>query len=913
LQAQRAVELAATDAAGLVGYVMLQAGRPAEAQTQFTTAAQAQPNDARWQLGLGLVALGQRDAGPALDLLERAAQIAPDEPLPRAYLAAAHLRAGDLHAADAAASQAVRLGPDHHLSNTYLAYVRLAQGRLDEAVAAGATAVQAAPRSALAHEALGTAQFFAGDLTEARASLDEAVGLNPLSGSTHLTLAKLLAAEDEIEDALGEAQLAVSLNPESGPSRSTLGMLLLLNNDPRRAGREFGKALEADPSLVDAQTGWGTVLARRGQFREALNQQKSAVAVDTGSAAAHNNLGGAHAALGHMDPALDELQLAIDLQPEWGLPHGNLALVHLEQNRFREAIEAGERAVELGERSAHLHTILARAYMRQGRTDRALAELRQAVSLDEDYAQARFQLAQLYLQQDRARDAVREILTAVTTDPSAMLETRRYARTENTFAAGEFGRLHFDGRHSNVAAKGRVNFFLSGQLEDTGGFRSVNQDHAEQFLEIIAGDQPRPTQQLVLFATLLNRTGGLPGPVTPGSGGDADNRQSFTGVQASLAYRQRLSRDVTATGKYSFRRDMFRFRDPSSLTGSDTNPFQMLVNAEAIHSPELRVDANLNDKLSVRAGLGALWNDRDRHGTAGTFDPGTGTVTFSPFSTSDSTTTTTAWVEGQARLSDEFSLLLGEYWGDDEGAPAVGLPKVVATYHPDRSTWLSLIANPIFRADIAELAPVEALADPAGLSPLNFVEGGAGRSYELRYQRIGRRSSTLTTSLSYQRVRGLLIDVQDPQLTGLPTREVVKRGHRWIADAAYEQWLTDTITGRVFVRWQDSRGRFPQAQVFGTEWPYTPEWQVGGRLDYIDPSGLRIGLDVVHVGQRFHDAQNTQVVGDYPLVNLHVQFQRNLHQNYILEINNLTDRNYQTFAGFPQAGLSVFGGVEYRY
>ncbi len=912
-QARQAAELAAADGAGLLGYALLQAGRPAEARQQFSLADEAQPDNARWQLGLALTALGQRRSGPAVALLQRAAELAPTDPVPPAYLAAAHLRSGDLEAADAAASEALRLGPDHHLANIYVAYVRLAQGKLDEAVSAGTRAVQAAPRSALAHEALATAHFFAGNFSEARDELNEALELNPLSGSSHLTLAKLSAAEDDIDDALEEAQTAVALNPQSAPARSTLGLLCLLNNDPQRAGRAFKTALALEPSLSEARTGWGAVLARRGRFQEALGQQKAAVSLDTGSASAHNNLGGVYAALGHMQPAMDQLGRAIELQPEWGLPYANLALVHLEQNRFREALDAAERGVELGERSAFLHTVLARIYRSQGRSDRALAELRQAVALDEHYPQAHFQLAQLYLEQDRARDAVREILTSVSTDPSAMLETRRYARTENTAAGGRFDRFHYDARHSNTASEGQVSYFASGLIEDTGGFRALNQDHAQKFVEVISGHQSRPTQQLVFLGTFFDRTAGLPGPVTTASKGDPDDRQAFTGYEGVVAYRQRLSPKLTATAKYSFRRDLLRVRNADSLSGADTNAFRELVNARSQHSPEIRLDANISETYSLRMGLSGLWNHRDRHGTVGTFDPGAGQLLFGPFSTSDTPRTTTGWFEAQGRFSDRFHLLAGGYWGRQTGSSAVLLPKVVALYRPDSATWLSFVANPIFRSDAAELAPVEALADPVRLGFLNFVEGGAARSYELRYQRLASRSSTITTSLSYQRVRGLLIDVQDPGLTALPSRVLTDRGHRWIAEAAYEQWLTDTVTGRAFVRWQDSRGRFPQAQVSGKEWPYTPNWQVGGRLDYIDGTGLRIGLDTIWVGRRFHDPQNTQRVGDYPLVNLRVQYQRNLHQNCFINLTNLTGRGYETFAGFPQPGRAIFTGVEYRY
>lgn len=913
-EAERAVELAPDQRAlrGVLGYALLQAGRPAEAGEQFALASKAEPDEARWQVGLALVALGQRDAEPAVKLLRHAGELAPGDASPRAYLAAAYLRAGDLEKAAASASEAVSLAPDSSLANTYLAYVHLAQGRTDEAVTSASRAVGQAPRSALAREALGTALMFAGQFADAGEELDQALQLNPASASAHLARAKLLAAEGELEVALEEAQVAVALDPQSAPARSTLGLLFLLNNDSRRAGHQFEQALAVDPSLSEARTGWGAVLFKRGRFREAMEQQKLAVSLDTDSASAQNNLGGVYASLGRMDEAIEHLERAIQLQPGWGLPYANLAVVHLEENRFREALDAGERALALGERSPFVHTVLARIYMSQGRTGRAFAELRQAVALDRLYPQARYQLAQLYLGQDRSRDAVREIVGSVIADPSAMLETRLYARTENTLALGSYDRFHDDGRHSGQASDGELSYFGSWLLDDHEGWREVNQDAREMFFEGIAGHQSDPRRQLVFFGTFFDRETGLPGPETDDSLGDPDDRRDFSGYQALFAYRERLSPTIRGTFKYSFIESDLGFANPDSMAPPDSNPFRELTNESSRHLPEIRLDAIVGGDSSLSLGYARLADDTKSYGIASVFDPGTGEIVPAPFAVKTDHTTDTVWLEAETDFSDRFHLTLGGYWGWEEDASGVASPKVVALYRPERSTWWSFVVNPIFRSDVSELAPVEALADPKGLSYLNFGAEGIGRTYELRYQRQGSRSSTVTAALAYQEVSDLLIDVEDPAWTGLPARVLADEGDRWVADGAYEQWISDTVSGRVWVRWQSSCGDFPELQVSGTEWPYAPEWQAGASFDYID-AAWRIGLEPVFVGDRYADPENAQSVDGYSILNLRAQYQRNLRQNYFLHVMNLTGKDYEAFAGFPQPGLTALVGLEYRY
>jgi outer membrane receptor protein involved in Fe transport len=142
---------------------------------------------------------------------------------------------------------------------------------------------------------------------------------------------------------------------------------------------------------------------------------------------------------------------------------------------------------------------------------------------------------------------------------------------------------------------------------------------------------------------------------------------------------------------------------------------------------------------------------------------------------------------------------------------------------------------------------------------------------------------------------------------------LIDRGDRWVADASYEQWLTDAVTGRAWVRWQSSCGRFSALQVSDTEWPYTPEWQGGGQLDYIDDAGWRIGLEALVVGSRFGDPANTQRVRGYTIYNLGAEYQRNLHEEYFLRLTNLTGKDYETFAGFPQPGRAVLAGLKYRF
>jgi hypothetical protein len=441
----------------------------------------------------------------------------------------------------------------------------------------------------------------------------------------------------------------------------------------------------------------------------------------------------------------------------------------------------------------------------------------------------------------------------------------------------------------------------------------VNADQSTRFIELLAGYQRDPKQQLVLYGTALDQDGGLPAAVGGGSLGDADDWQRFRAWDLTVAGRQRVTKGVTATLRGTVRRSELHFANPGAETDPAANPIWDLWNYQTQFSPELRVDADVAPDTRVSAGYSRVWEDLDREGWAMVTDPATGMATARWFESGIAPDTDTAWVEGRRDVRDDLQVTAGAWWGRQSGVAKVLLPKLVAVYRPNATSWLSVLAVPIFRTDGLELAPVESLADPRGLGYLDFTEGGAGRHYELRYQSQGPSCSTLTASVVHQRVRGLLVEQQDGGLTGLPTRALMEEGQRWLGDVAYERRLTGDLSGRAWARWQTSRGDFPSVSVTGGTWPYAPAWQGGLRLDYIHPSGLRLGVDGTWVGQRYHDPQNAETVGGYPLVSLRAQYQRDLHLNVFMTVNNVLDRGYDTFAGFPADGLSVSGGATWRF
>jgi Flp pilus assembly protein TadD len=892
----------------------LHAGRLDEATAAFQRLADTAPASPEGPLGLALTQLATGRAAPALPLLERATTLAPRDPRPLAFRGVAKLRQGDVAGAEADLRGALALDGSFYPAHAYLSFLLTLKGDVAASVTMAREAVTLAPHSGLAREALANALLFAGQPEAAEVEVNQALAANPLSAAARLTQAKLLVATDRLSEGVTAAQQAVALDPKSPVAHTTLGTLLLAQNNPTRAEREFRQALALAPTLASAQTGLSSVYTLRGQLGEALAQQKAALALDATSAGAHNNLGAVYLAQGKLSAAVAEFRQAAALQPRWGLPHANLAQAYLEENRYAEAVSEGEAAVRLGEDSAVLRTTLARVYARQQRLDRALAELRQAEALDPDYPQAQFQLARLFLTQNRDQDALKAILHATSVEPGAMVENRRYARTEATLAGGSLDTRQFEGKTDGRVLSAHGSYFLDASGNQTDHDRT-NGDERQQFGLGLFGLDWNPSHQWLVYGSKIHRKNGRPGREIGGAAEDADFRSEFDGWETHAVHRVATGRSSHLMLKVGTRTSDLLDRNPNSLlpdpaTALDRKPYSRLDSRVEQTLAEGRWDGDLTrqDRLT----LGFAWRDEDRrlNGDLGVVDlTPTGPVfRREPVRVNDSATLRTFYGEWRHHASDRFELKLGGYLGRTAGTDSVALPKIVARYRPAGHSFLVFLAYPLFRAEVTELSPVEAWAQPFGFDQLAFSEDGSAMSYELHYQQPMSRLSLLTLSAFTRNAHGLLLDLEDPRFAPAPTRLLVTRAQVSGGQAALEHSLSSTLTARVFGRFQDTEDRRTQNEL-----PYFPQWQGGTRLDYLDRAGWRCFAALTYVGRRFADGANTRKLSGFGVVDLRIARQLNLHQNLFLQINNVLDRKYTVYEGYPEAGRSVVGGVEYRF
>ena len=212
-------------ALNLLGFVLAQTGRIADAAACLERAVAVNPGDAAAQSNLGYM----------LQQLDR-----PQEAL-------------------ACYDRAIRSHPNHAGAHCNRGHVLLALECADEALASLDRALALAPSMAEAHHNRGNALRELGRREEALASLQRAIELEPHSASAYNDAGAMLQKLGRMQEAEASYRRAIALAPDFAAAYNNLGALLRELGRDRDAIAWFDHAIAARPDYADAY--WNKSLA----------------------------------------------------------------------------------------------------------------------------------------------------------------------------------------------------------------------------------------------------------------------------------------------------------------------------------------------------------------------------------------------------------------------------------------------------------------------------------------------------------------------------------------------------------------------------------------------------------------------------------------------------------------------------
>ena len=358
----------------------------AEPLYRAALAADGADAGATQMLGVLLFQTGRVD--PAIDLLQRAAGLAPASAECQGNLGVVLAAAGRPVEATAAYRRAVALKPDFDEAHLNLGNALRQAGDADGAAESYGRAIAARPDSATAHHNLGLLLADRGDLPGAVAAIGRACGLKPDGGTEHLDLATVLLHAGDLPGATAAYDRAARLLPDSADAWNGLGTALTRLGRADQAVLAFGRALAVNPDVPEAHFNLAVALRAQGRTADAIGAARSAVARRPDWPEAWNNLGVWLHQSGRDAEAADALSRALAARPGYAEAHCNLGSVWRQAGRTAEAIACYRRAVDLRPDYAEALSNLGSVLERAGEVDEAIATLRRAIDLRPDLTEA---------------------------------------------------------------------------------------------------------------------------------------------------------------------------------------------------------------------------------------------------------------------------------------------------------------------------------------------------------------------------------------------------------------------------------------------------------------------------------------------------------------------------------------------
>lgn len=332
-----------------------------QAETAFTAALKANPQEFDALIGLGTLALSRHQFKDALGWGERARALNPFSAQPYGILGDAQVELGQYDAAAATMQKMIDTHPDLS-SYSRVSYQRELHGDVQGAIDSMQQAIKAgnpaSEQTLWTRVQLGHLYFNSGDLAHARASYEQALAYRPDYIHAVAGIARVLAAQGATKDAMATYKQIVKLLPlpeyvialgdlyevtgkHAEAQRQydlvraiqqlsiSEGVALDLelavfeaehNPDPAAVLLQARAAYAARPSIYAADAmAWA--LYRNAQYADARRYSDEALRLGTRDALLHYHAGMIAYQLGDHQTARAHLQLALEINPAFSLRH----------------------------------------------------------------------------------------------------------------------------------------------------------------------------------------------------------------------------------------------------------------------------------------------------------------------------------------------------------------------------------------------------------------------------------------------------------------------------------------------------------------------------------------------------------------------------------------------------------------
>ncbi len=382
---------------------------------------------------LGLLFVAQRRFKEALDALQTAMRLKPDDPLTRYNLGVTYASLGQTDRAAVAFQDAIRLKPDDPITHYNLGILHHLQGDHEAAISPLQTAVRLKPDFAVAYLTLGIALANTQSLTRAEDALGKAIRLSPENADAHYNLGVVYIEMGHYDRAVEVLERAVSNNTEHADAHFNLGRAYEALGRHDEAVVAFKQAAQFNPDYADLHFNLGIAHTEAERFEEAIRALHTARRIYPQDPLIYHNMGIAYRNAGRFEEAENAFREALRLNPHLADIHLSLGSLQLDMGHYEQGLSAIREAVRLTPKNADAHRYLgeALAYLKQ--YPDAIQAFRKAIALKRDDGEAHLGLGMIYLhtgQRTASASALKTGLRLSPGHPDSLAIAREIARLQ---------------------------------------------------------------------------------------------------------------------------------------------------------------------------------------------------------------------------------------------------------------------------------------------------------------------------------------------------------------------------------------------------------------------------------------------------------------------------------------------------
>ncbi|MGH8199509.1 MAG: tetratricopeptide repeat protein [Steroidobacteraceae bacterium] len=326
----------------LLGIILAQSRRSAEAAAQLEQVAARSPRDASAHNNYGNVLRDLGRYSKALSCYERAIAILADYPdahYNRGVTLHDLLRDGE---ALASYDRAIALKPDYASAWNNRGATLRSLGRPEDALESYTRAIAIQPGHAEAHNNRGVTLHELGRFEEAVASYDRALAARPDHADAYNNRGASLHKLGRLEEALASHEQAIAIAPENAEAHNGRGVILTELERFDEALASYALALALDPEYAEAYSNRGTALRALKRHAEALASYERTLEIEPDYVNALRNKGAVLVELKRFEEALACYERGLALRQDVEFYAAQAAALH-ELKRTEEAVECYER------------------------------------------------------------------------------------------------------------------------------------------------------------------------------------------------------------------------------------------------------------------------------------------------------------------------------------------------------------------------------------------------------------------------------------------------------------------------------------------------------------------------------------------------------------------------------------------